>query len=135
MCKKWETYGIHSLEAIYPMLGPGFISIQNTGTYEKNMVHITHKSGCDIHIPLIDKMYNAFGTSLIMGTKSSIYIKAQDSYYPFKKQLDRFVHWLRTGNEPQSFSETVELIKLVIGGMQSREMGGVKIFLKDIVTY
>jgi len=33
MCKKWETYGIHALEAIYPLLGPGFVSVQNTGSY------------------------------------------------------------------------------------------------------
>ena len=132
MCKKWETYGIHALEGIYPLLGPGFISVQNTGTYESNMVHLTHKSGCDIHIPLKKEMYSAFGTTLLIGTESSIYIKAQDSYYPFKKQLDRFVDWLRTGEEPQSFLETVELIKMVIGGMKSRELNGEKIMLDDI---
>jgi hypothetical protein len=132
MCKKWETYGIHALEGIYPLLGPGFISIQNTGTYEKNMVHLTHKSGCDVHIPLKKEMYSAFGTTLIIGAESSVCIKAQDSYYPFKKQLDRFVNWLRTGEQPQPFSETVELIKMVIGGIKSREMNGEKIMLDDI---
>ncbi len=132
MFKKWETYGIHALEGIYPLLGPGFTSIQNTGTYEKNMIHITHKSGCDVQIPLCQDMYAAYGITLLVGKQSSVYIKAQDSYYPFKKQLDRFVNWLRTGEEPQPFSETVELIKLVIGGIQSREMGGEKIILDNI---
>ena len=30
--KKWETYGIHALEAVYPIMGPGFLSCRNTGT-------------------------------------------------------------------------------------------------------
>ena len=30
--KSWERYGIHALEGIYPILGPGFISARNTGT-------------------------------------------------------------------------------------------------------
>ena len=34
MAKKYETYGIHALEAMYPMLGKGFVSVRNTGTYE-----------------------------------------------------------------------------------------------------
>jgi hypothetical protein len=132
MCKKWETYGIHALESIYPILGPGFLSIQNTGSYERNMIHITHQSGCDLQIPLSAGMYGAFGTTLLIGSIGSVVIKSQDSYYSFKKQLDMFVQWLRTGNEPQGFHETVELMKMVIGGIKSRDEGGRKVMLDEI---
>ena len=33
MSKKWETYGIHAVEQIFELVGPGFESVQNTGTY------------------------------------------------------------------------------------------------------
>jgi hypothetical protein len=132
MCKKWETYGIHALEAVYPLLGPGFISIWNTGTFERNIVHITHESGCDINIPLCAGMYGAFGNTLLVGSESSIAIKTQDTYYSFKKLLDKFVHWLRTGEEPQPFSHTVELMKMLIGGIRSREEGNRKVLLEEI---
>lgn len=33
MPKFFETYGIHAMEMIYPLLGKGFVSVQNTGTY------------------------------------------------------------------------------------------------------
>ncbi len=132
MCKKWETYGIHALEAIYPLLGPGFVSIQNTGTYERNFVHIIHESGCDVNIPLSAGMYGAFGTTLLVGGASNAVVKTQDSYYSFKKQLDKFVHWLRTGEEPQPFAETQELIKMVIGGIRSREENNRKVMLDEI---
>lgn len=132
MCKKWETYGIHALEGMFPLLGEGFVSVQNTGTYERNMVHITHSSGCDVHIPLSAGMYGAFGNRLLIGSIDSKVVSDSDSYYAFKKQMDLFVHFLRTGEEPFPFTETIELMKLVIGGIRSREEGGRKILLSEI---
>lgn len=132
MCNKWENYGIHALEGVFPLLGPGFISIQNTGTYERNIIHITHKSGCDVNIPLSAGMYGAFGNTLLVGSISSVAVRGQDPYYSFKKQLDKFVHWLRTGEEPQPFEHTQELMKMVIGGIRSREEGNRKVMLDEI---
>jgi hypothetical protein len=132
MCKKWETYGIHALEEVFPLLGEGFLSIQNTGTAERNMVHITHASLCDVHIPLTAEMYGAFGCTLLIGGAGSRIISDSDSYYSFKKQNEVFVRYLRTGERPFPFSETVELAKLVIGGARSREEGGRKVLLSEI---
>ncbi len=132
MCKKWETYGIHALEGMYPLLGEGFVSIQNTGTAERNMIHIMHQSGCDVQIPLSAGMLGAFGKTLLIGSIDSKVITDTDSYYSFKKQLDLFVHYLRTGQEPFPFSETIELMKLVIGGSISLAEGGRKVLLSEI---
>ncbi len=79
MCKKWETYGIHALEGMFPLLGEGFVSVQNTGTYERNMVHITHASGCDVHIPLSAGMYGAFANRLLIGSIDSTLIPRRAS--------------------------------------------------------
>lgn len=130
MSKKYETYGIHALEAMYPLLGPGFVSVQNTGTYEQAMVHIKHKSGCCVDIPQGIGMAGA--GVLMIGTAGSRYIEDGDSYSAFKKQLDNFVHWLRTGEEPFPFSETVELMKMVVAGIRSREEGGRVVMLDEI---
>jgi len=67
-----------------------------------------------------------------LGSCGSKHLSSGDSYYSFKKQLDLFVHWLRTGEEPFPFSETVELMKLVIAGIRSREEGGREVFLSEI---
>jgi hypothetical protein len=132
MCKKWETYGIHALEEVFPLLGEGFVSVQNTGTFERNMVHITHSSGCDVHIPLSAGMYGAFGCTLLIGSVNHQIISDNDSYYSFKKQMDLFVRFLRTGERPMPFSETIELMKLIIAGIKSREEGGRKVLLSEI---
>lgn len=130
MPKKYETYGIHALEAMYPLLGPGFVSAQNTGTYEQTMVHLKHSSGCCVDIPMGIGMAGAGIT--VIGTAGSRYLEAGDSYRAFKKQLDLFVHWLRTGEEPVPFEHTVELMKLVIAGLRSREEGGRVVELSEI---
>lgn len=130
MAKKYETYGIHALEAMYPLLGEGFISVRNTGTYERSIVHIKHKSGCNVNVILGIGM--AGNGMTLLGSKGTANLVCRDSYYAFKKQLDLFVHWLRTGEEPFPFAESVELMKLVIGGLRSREEGGREVFLDEI---
>ena len=113
-------------------MGEGFISIQNTGTYERNMVHITHSSGCDAHIPVTADMYGAFGCTLLIGGLGNKIISDSDTYYSFKKQNEAFINYLRTGEHPYPFSETIELAKLVIGGIKSREEKGRKVLLSEI---
>ena len=129
MGKYYETYGIHALERVYPLLGPGFVSVRNTGTKEKTVVHIKHESGCDVHI--VQGKIAGVGM-MILGDQAGTMVRSADSYYSFKKQMDVFVNWLRTGKEPFPFSETVELMKLVIGGLRSREEGGREVFLSEI---
>ena len=128
MPKKWETYGIHSLEAVYPIVGPGFRSIRNTGTRDRNIVHIKHKTGVDL---LITGIYDHAGPIplVISGNSQSAVIYTKDSYNSFRNQLLSFVHFLRTGERPFPWQETVELMKLLIGGIESREQNGTEILL------
>jgi hypothetical protein len=123
MSKKWETYGIHALEAIYPIVGPGFKTIRSLGSRERNVVHMTHKRGIDIVIAQIkDVQYG--GALRLAGTAGNVCVSAGDTFYAFKAQLQAFVDFLRSGEYPFPFSETEELMKLVIGGIESREQNG-----------
>jgi predicted dehydrogenase len=131
MAKKWETYGIHALEAIYPLVGPGFVSTQNTGTKDRNIVHMTHKDGIDIVIGCINGM--AYGGPVCLnGTLGSVTVKGGDTFYAFKSQLQAFIDYLRSGKPPFPFEETEELMKLVIGGIESRNNNNKKILIKDL---
>jgi len=130
MSKKWETYGIHALEQMYPILGPGFVSVQSTGTFERSHMHIIHESGCCVDIPQGIGMAGA--GILLIGSAGSAYLNSMDSYYDFKTQLVKFVHWLRTGEEPFPFDETIELMKMVVAGLRSREEGGRVVNLSEI---
>jgi predicted dehydrogenase len=130
--KSWERYGIHALEAIYPILGPGFLSARNTGTKDRNVVHLKHRSGADAVVVATADMYGGLGLLQLCGTKSSVQVAFQDSFFAFKSQLAAFADYLRTGALPFPFEETVELMKLVVAGIRSREEGGREVPLDEI---
>ena len=130
--KTWERYGIHALEGIYPILGPGFISARNTGSSDRNIVHFKHQGGADVTAAAIADMYGSFGVLSLCGTLGHAEAAFGDSFYAFKTQLEAFVQYLQTGIRPFPFAETVELMKMVIAGIKSRENGGAEIMLNTI---
>ena len=131
MIKSWEKYGIHALETLYPITGPGFESIQNLGDKHRNIIHLKHSKGIDINIANISDMLGGFGLVSLIGTKSGIQIKSTDTYYAFKKQLVSYVNYLRSGIKPFPWNETYELMQLVAAGIESRDKGGIKINLQE----
>lgn len=130
--KSWEAYGIHALEAIYPIMGPGFLTVRNTGTAERNIVHLTHQCGADAVVVATADMYGGFGCLQLCGTAGKVQAASSDTFFAFKTQLEAFIEYLRTGVRPFPFSETIELMKLVIAGIRSRAAGGAEIALRDI---
>ena len=114
------------------MLGKGFRSVQYLGHDYNSTLHIEHESGCTV---LVTQDKDLVGTGMIvMGSGGAQVIEDGDSYYSFKKQLDMFVRWLRTGEEPFPFDETIELMKLLIAGLRSRAEGGRRVYLSEIDT-
>lgn len=130
--KTWEGYGIHALEGIYPILGSGFISCRNTGTAERNVVHYRHQCGADVVVIAAREATGAFGLMQLLGTAGWGSAQTQDFYYSFRAQLESFIHYLRTGQRPFPFKETVELMKMLIAGIRSREEGGREILIDEI---
>ena len=131
--KSWERYGIHALEGVYPILGPGFISARNSGSEERNIVHFKHQSGADVLAAAVNDLYGAFGVLALYGTAGHVEVAFADTFYAFKRQLEAFIQYLRSGILPFPFSETVELMKMVIAGIKSREEEGREVLLEEIV--
>lgn len=130
--KSWECYGIHALEGIYPILGPGFLTARNTGTMDRNIVHLTHRCGTDAVVVAISNMYGSFGCLQLCGTAGHAQTVFADTLFAFKAQLAAFIDYLRTGVRPFPFSETVELMQLLIAGQRSREQDGRAVALTEI---
>ena len=111
---------------------PRFSSARNTGTVERNIVHFKHVGGADAVAAAIADLTGAFGVLGLYGTAGHARVAFTDTFYAFKKQLEGFVRYLRTGVPPFPFSETVELIKMIIAGIRSREEGGREVPLAEI---
>lgn len=131
-CKTWERYGIHALEAVFPVTGPGFVSAQTVHQAGSDIVHLRHRSGVQVTIPAIHDAYGSFGAVHAYGTKGEQAFKLADTYNAFRAQLVAFIEMLRTGSRPFAFSETVELMAILIAGRQSREQGGRVVLLKEV---
>ena len=132
MAKTWEKYGIHAVESLYPILGPGFVSVQNTGTIDRNVVHMKHARGADVIAVVTADMFGGFGAVQLNGTQGVAQARFNDTFYSFKSQLAAFVDYLRSGEYPFPFSETIELMKIIIAGIRSREEGGRQVLLSEI---
>ena len=132
MCKSWERYGIHAIESVYPILGPGYISARNTGSKDQNVVHLKHKSGADVIAVTTYDMYGGFGVVTLAGTAGHVEVTNNDSFYAFRAQLVAFIKYLRTGERPFPFEETIELMKIIIAGIRSRDEGGREVMIDEI---
>ena len=123
-CGSLEAYGIHALEGIYPILGPGFLSARNIGARERNIIHLTHRSGVDAIVVVTSDMFGGFGCLELCGTVDSVSVKFADKFFSFKRQMEAFIDYLRTGVRPFAFEETAELMRLLVASIESREAGG-----------
>jgi predicted dehydrogenase len=131
--KSWERYGIHAAEAVYPFLpAGGWMSVANTGSTEANIVHVRHASRVDVVLAAIDDLDGSFGCLGLYGTAGMLNAKFEDKFSPLKKQLESFVAYLRSGRPPVAFAETVELMKIIIAGIRSRDEGGRRVELSEI---
>ncbi len=109
MAKYWETYGMHAIEAMHPLLGQGFEWVENLGDHDREMVHLRHKNGCDVSIPM---GYGFASNGLtIMAQYGSCVLGDSDSYYAFKNRAWSHAHctesWAypcRAGTRKRNFS-------------------------------
>ena len=130
--KTWERYAIHALEAIWPVLGPGFLTVRAESRSGSDIAYLTHGSGAQINLAAIYDAVGSYGALHVFGTKGNLAVTCWDTYTAFRNQLCAFVEMLRTGERPYPLSETIELMAVVIAGLRSRERGGAVVDLKEI---
>ncbi len=132
--KTWERYAIHALEAIWPILGPGFVGVRTETGKDSDVGCITHKSGTQVNLGVFFDAVGSYGSLHVFGTKGNLSVTCWDTYTAFRNQLVAFVEMLRTGERPYPLSETIELMAVIIAGLRSREQRGVFIEVKDILA-
>jgi predicted dehydrogenase len=133
-CKTWERYGIHALEAVEPLIGPGFLTVTTQGGENGDIVHLTHRSGVRVTLGALHDAYGSFGAVHLYGTKGELALKLTDTYHAFRGQLVAWIDMLRTGRRPLPFEETVELMAVIIAGIRSREQGGRTVAIAEILA-
>lgn len=144
-CKTWERYGIHLLEPIARVLGPGFESVRlesgvpaparpATSPAVVEVAHLTHRSGVQVSIPVISDGGAAFGSMQLCGTAGYATFRFTDTYAAFRGQLVSFIDYVRSGIPPYPFSETVGYMAALIAGLRSRSQGSRRVEVAEILS-
>lgn len=131
-CKTWERYGIHVLEPVFALLGPGFLSAQTICQQGSDIVHLTHRCGTQVTLAAIHDAYGSFGSLHVYGTKGQLALELKDTYTAFRRQLVTFIDMVRTRCAPFPFTHTVELMTVIITAIRSREQDGRAVKLDEI---
>jgi len=119
MNKSWERYGVHAMEGLYKILGPGIKSVTNLGDKDINVVYIEYN---DKRKAVIENIYNSKITGYDIITPRETYtIKDTHTFYMFKKQMETFVRFIDDRRYPYPWEETVEITRVIIAGIVSRE--------------
>jgi hypothetical protein len=118
--KTWDRYGIHSLEPVFRLLGPGFLSVRLETQPGLEVAHLLHRSGVQVTLPVVYDGGAIFGTGQVCGTKAQVPVRLADTYNAFRGQLLSYIDFVRSGQAPYPFVDTVEMMCVIIAGIRSR---------------
>ena len=131
--KTWERYGIHRLEPIFALLGPGFESISlgpKTGRTE--IAHLIHHTGAQTSIVVAEDAAAAFRHVRVVGSQALYDATLGNTFTAFKRQLESFVRFANGGASPIPFADTLEMMAILMAGLESRAAGGARIDIQPI---
>jgi len=132
-CKTWERYGIHALEPVYTVTGPGFLDVRTEAQEGSDLVHCRHTNGTQATIAAIHDAVGSFGIINAYGVTEHRTVALRDTYSAFRGQLVAVVDWLRSGEDPYPFTETLELMAILIAAIESREQNGKRVAVASIL--
>lgn len=133
MSKKWSSYGMHAIEAVYPLLRPGgWSSVRCAVEGDAYIVHVHHDDGVEVLLPTVRDMSGGYGHLNVYGTAGHVHARSADTFTAFKNQLLSFIGYLRTGKRPVPFEHLTEQVRILIAGLQSAREGGRPVALHEL---
>jgi predicted dehydrogenase len=132
--KTWERYGIHALEPVFRIVGPGFASVRlESSAPDLEIAHLVHRAGVQVTLPVIRDGGATFGTIHLCGAAGQATIRCLDTYTTFRRQLLAFVEFLRAGRSEYPFEHTIELMAVIIAGLRSRAEGSRRVEIAEVM--
>jgi hypothetical protein len=120
-------YGVHGVEAMFTILGPGCETVQR-GTTADGIIEVTGswKNGAK-GIYREDKKFHG----LARGEKGETSAGSFDGYVPLVVEIMRF---FKTGIAPVSPDETIEIFAFMQAADESKVKGGAPIKIRDVIS-
>ena len=119
-------YGIHVLEMLHTLFGPGIRTVQNVGREGQETVQVEFQSGIQATMAVCQGIAYVFSLALY-GTKGWRVIQISDSSYFYWNMLQHFVTMVRTGQPPIPPDYAVEIIQSLNLALRSRQRDAVRL--------
>ena len=117
-------YGIHSVESLYTLMGPGCLSVTMTSNTDYDLAVGVWKDGRIGSVRGLRKGKQDYG-ALVYGEKAVTHLPVKDvSYVPLVRQIMEF---FRSGKAPVPPAETLEIMAFMEAAERSRAKGGVPV--------
>lgn len=117
-------YGIHSVESLYTLMGPGCVSVSMTSNADYDLAVGVWKDGRIGSVKGLRKGKEDYG-ALVYGEKAVVHIPVtRVSYVPLIRQIMEF---FSSGKSPVPHEETLEIMAFMDAAEQSRLKGGIPV--------
>ncbi|WP_146431278.1 Gfo/Idh/MocA family protein [Blastopirellula retiformator] len=122
-------YGIHGVETLFTVMGPGCVSVQRTKVDGADIVTGVWKDGRIGTFRGIRE--GAFGYGVMaFGGKQNKYVPIRVSYNPMLAEVVKF---FQTKKPPIAPEETLEILAFMTAADASRDAGGKSVTLKSVM--
>ncbi len=123
-------YGIHGVETLFTVMGPGCVSVARTRTEGSEIVAGTWKDGRIGTFRGTRQGPHDYG-ALAFGTKGIVLGKGFGGYEPLLVEVVKF---FRTGKPPVSAKETLEIYAFMEAADESKRQGGKPVDLEGVLA-
>jgi predicted dehydrogenase len=123
-------YGVHGVEALYTIMGPGCVTVTRAHTPGADVVTGTWKDGRIGTFRGTRAGKHDYGAT-VFGSKAILPSGGFVSYEPLLVEVCKF---FRTGKPPVSAEETVEIMAFMEAADESKRRGGAPVKLEDVLN-
>ena len=114
-------YGIHGVEMLYSILGPGCEQVWRTSTPDQDVVTGRWKDGKIGAVRLI-RPYSSYGATVF--SPKEVRTNEKDLYTGYAGLVAEILKFFRTGVSPVSHRETLEMFEFMDAAQRSVKAGG-----------
>jgi predicted dehydrogenase len=123
-------YGVHGVEALYTIMGPGCEKVTRAHTADADLVTGVWKDGrIGTYRGLRTGKYD-FG-AMVFGTKNNLPAGSYEGYRPLVEEICKF---FRTGRPPVRAEETIEMFTFMEAADESKRQGGAPVTLASVLA-
>lgn len=123
-------YGIHGVEILYTIMGPGCQTVQRAQTKDYDLVVGVWKDGRIGTFRGLRAGRHDYG-ALVYGSKGIV--RSEKGYEGYGYLVDEIVKFFKTGQAPISSDETIEILAFMTAADKSKAQSGAKVELASVL--